>query len=250
MTTASAEATLREWAAAWSAGDSDRLAAIFTDDCVYEDVTMGVLTHGKAELKTFADGIFGAIPDFAIELAAHFAAGGWAGLEWTMSGTQRGDLPGLPATGKPFTLRGSSILELSSGRIARCTDYWDMTAFLKQIGAAVRMKDIPTAKVIFVLQRRKDLTREQCLAQWGGEQHLAIVSKLPGLTMWVQNHVNSGPADPVCDGIGELWFANDALMHAALNSPEMAAAVEDARRFLDMQHTGMILVEEKAVVGS
>ena len=135
MTITSAEAALEEWAAAWSAGDTDRLAAIFTDDCVYEDVTMGVLTHGKAELKAFAGGIFAAIPDFAIELSSRFAVGGWAGLEWAMSGTHRGDLPGLPATGKPFTLRGSSVLELSADRIGRCTDYWDMTAFLKQIGA-------------------------------------------------------------------------------------------------------------------
>ena len=135
MTITSAEAALGEWAAAWSAGDTGRLAAIFTDDCVYEDVTMGVLTHGKAELKAFAGGIFAAIPDFAIDLSSRFAAGGWAGMEWAMSGTHRGDLPGLPATGKPFTLRGSSILELSSDRIERCTDYWDMTALLKQIGA-------------------------------------------------------------------------------------------------------------------
>jgi steroid delta-isomerase-like uncharacterized protein len=135
MAITSTEAALQEWAAAWSTGDTDRLASIFTDDCVYEDVTMGVLTHGKAELKAFADGIFAAIPDFAIKLSSRFASGGWAGMEWTMSGTHRGDLPGLPATGKPFTLRGSTILELSPYRIGRCTDYWDMVTFLKQIGA-------------------------------------------------------------------------------------------------------------------
>ena len=91
------------------------------------------------------------------------------------------------------------------------------------------------AKVIFVLQRRAGLTREQALAQWSGEQHVAIVGKLPGLTRYVQNHVGSAPAEPVCDGIGELWFPNDELMNAALSSPEMAAAVEDAKRFLDME---------------
>jgi steroid delta-isomerase-like uncharacterized protein len=135
MTMSSTDTALQEWAAAWSAGDADRLAAIFTGGCVYEDGTMGVLTRGKAELKAFADGIFAAIPDFAVELSSRFTAGPWAGMEWTMSGTHRGDLPGLPATGKPFTLRGASILELSSGQLARCTDYWDMVSFLKQIGA-------------------------------------------------------------------------------------------------------------------
>src|SRR6201989_663423 len=126
MTMSSTDTALGEWAAAWSAGDADRLASIFTDDCLYEDGTMGVLTRGKAELKAFADGIFAAIPDFTVELSSLFTSGPWAGLEWAMSGTHRGDLPGLPATGKPFTLRGSSILELSSDRIGRCTDYLDM----------------------------------------------------------------------------------------------------------------------------
>ena len=105
------------------------------------------------------------------------------------------------------------------------------------------------AKVIFVLQRRAGLTREQALAHWSGEQHVAIVGKLPGLTRYVQNHVDSAPAEPVCDGIGELWFATDDLMNQALNSPEMAAAVEDAKRFLDMERTGMFLVQEKILVG-
>jgi uncharacterized protein (TIGR02118 family) len=105
------------------------------------------------------------------------------------------------------------------------------------------------AKVIFVLQRRAGLTREQALAQWSGEQHVAIVGKLPGLTRYIQNHVDSAPAEPVCDGIGELWFATDDLMNEALNSPEMAAAVEDAKRFLDMERTSMILVQEKILAG-
>jgi steroid delta-isomerase-like uncharacterized protein len=135
MTSTSAEAVLEEWAAAWGAGDADRLAAIFTDDCVYGDVTMGVLTNGKAELKAFAAGIFAAIPDFAIELSSRFARRrlGRNGMDHVRD--HRGDLPGLPAAGKPCTLRGSSILELSADRIGRCTDYWDMTVFLKQIGA-------------------------------------------------------------------------------------------------------------------
>src|SRR5690349_3077603 len=105
------------------------------------------------------------------------------------------------------------------------------------------------AKVIFVLQRRAGLTREQALEHWSGEQHAAIVGKLPGLTRYVQNHVGAAPAEPVCDGIGELWFATDDLMNEALNSPATAAGVADAKRFLDMERTGMILVQEKTLVG-
>jgi uncharacterized protein (TIGR02118 family) len=105
------------------------------------------------------------------------------------------------------------------------------------------------AKVIFILQRRSGTTREECLDYWAGEHHTSIVRKLPGLTRWVQNHVVSAPAEPAaCDGVGELTFASDEVMQTALNPPEMAAAVEDARNFLDMDRTGLVIVEEKLVV--
>jgi hypothetical protein len=38
-------------------------------------------------------------------------------------------------------------------------------------------------------------------------------------------------------------------MTEALNSAEMATAVEDAKNFLDMEKTGMVIVQEQSVVG-
>ena len=37
-------------------------------------------------------------------------------------------------------------------------------------------------------------------------------------------------------------------MEKALNSPEMGAAVEDAKNFLDMEKTGLLIVREEAVI--
>jgi uncharacterized protein (TIGR02118 family) len=105
------------------------------------------------------------------------------------------------------------------------------------------------AKMIFVLQRRTDITRRQCLEYWSGHHHTQLVSLLPGLTRWRQNHVVSAPGEPVCDGIGELWFESDEALEAALSSAEMAAAVEDAGNFLDMERTGLVIVEEKTPIG-
>jgi hypothetical protein len=79
------------------------------------------------------------------------------------------------------------------------------------------------SKVIFVVHRRSDMSREECHEHWGGEDHASIVRTLPGLTRAVQNHVVSAP--------GELWFASDAAMEQALSSPAMEAAVEHAKDF-------------------
>jgi uncharacterized protein (TIGR02118 family) len=105
------------------------------------------------------------------------------------------------------------------------------------------------SKVIFILQRRDGTTREQCLEYWAGDRHTSIVGRIPGLTRWIQNHVVSAPGEPAaCDGVGELWFESDDAMQRALSSPEMEAAVEDAENFLDMANTGLVIVEEKAIL--
>jgi hypothetical protein len=45
-----------------------------------------------------------------------------------------------------------------------------------------------------------------------------------------------------------MWFDGEEGMTAALNSPEMAAAIEDAKNFLDMDRTGMIIVHEQTII--
>lgn len=44
---------IEAWARLWTAHDMDRLLPLFTEDVVYEDVTMGVVNHGVAELRAF-----------------------------------------------------------------------------------------------------------------------------------------------------------------------------------------------------
>jgi uncharacterized protein (TIGR02118 family) len=72
---------------------------------------------------------------------------------------------------------------------------------------------------------------------------------VPGLMRWVQNHAIAVPSEGAADGVGELWFDSPAAMEQAMNSPQMAAAVEDARRFLNLERTYALVVEEKTVMG-
>ena len=117
MVTSKMEKILDDWATAWSSHDPERVIALFTDDCVYEDVTFGAVNRGKAELRAFANGTFAAVPDFKVSLVTQFVAGNRGAMEWTMSGTHKGDFPGLPATGKLFSsIRGATIVELKEGK--------------------------------------------------------------------------------------------------------------------------------------
>src|SRR6476620_4456797 len=119
------------FAATWSSHDLDKVLPLYTDDCVYEDVTLGVVNHGKDELRGFGELFIAGFPDVRFEMVSGFITGPWAAGEWTMIGTHRGALPGLPATGKSISIRGVSLLELADGKIRRCSDYWDMATLLR-----------------------------------------------------------------------------------------------------------------------
>src|SRR6267378_382024 len=123
-----------EWAEGWSRHDMKRVASVFTDDCVYEDVALGVVNRGKEQLKAFGDGFIAGVPDLSVDVTSRFASGDMAAAEWRMSGTHTGDLPGMPATGKKFSLRGVSTFQLRGDRVVRCSDYWDLATFQKQLG--------------------------------------------------------------------------------------------------------------------
>jgi steroid delta-isomerase-like uncharacterized protein len=128
------ERTIVEHWAAWSAHDMDRVAALFTENLVYEDVTMGVVNRGAAELRKFGEGFFSGFPDVTFEVGFSFANGASGGSEWVMRGTHTGDMPRMPATGKRIEVRGASVFEFAGDKIQRCSDYWDMATFLKQLG--------------------------------------------------------------------------------------------------------------------
>lgn len=135
MATSDLERLLDDWARAWTSNDPERVLALFADDGVFEDVTFGVVARGKEAIRSYASVAFAAVPDFKYEVRSRFAARQWAAIEWAMSGTHKGDFPGMPATGKRFSsVRGVTILELADDKIRRESDYWDAATLLKQVG--------------------------------------------------------------------------------------------------------------------
>jgi steroid delta-isomerase-like uncharacterized protein len=128
------ENMVKGYYAAWNSHDVERIISFFTEKGVYEDVAGGLVSRGKKEISKYAEMTFVWSPDVKFEMKSFFSAGDWIGSEWLMKGTHKGDIPGLPATGKRFSIRGASVTELRKGKISRNTDYWNMLSFLQQVG--------------------------------------------------------------------------------------------------------------------
>jgi len=69
------------------------------------------------------------------------------------------------------------------------------------------------------------------------------------LKKWIQNIPAELPNATAAEGIGELWFDTAEAMQQGMASAEMAAAVEDGKRFADMERAYVMVVDETTVIG-
>jgi len=120
----------KQWIAAWNSHTPDKMLPLFTEDVLYEDVAFGEVNHGKAELSKFAASEFDAVPDLELKLLRADIHGGHGTIEWSFSGTDKG----IYKTGKKFSVRGVSVIDVRDGKIFRNLDFYDSGTIMRQVG--------------------------------------------------------------------------------------------------------------------
>ena len=105
-------------------------------------------------------------------------------------------------------------------------------------------------KMMFMLHRKTGFTREECVAEWTGAQHLSGLDglKAAGLRRYIQNPATGEEREGAPDGIGELWFDDPTAMDRVMTGPAMATMFKDAERFLDLDRSYPLVVEESVLV--
>lgn len=103
-------------------------------------------------------------------------------------------------------------------------------------------------KLIFICHKRPELDATEFAAAWSSPRHAAVVEKIPGLKKYVHNYVGTSDDAHAPDGIGELWFETDAALENAMSS-ELGAAVDDAKKFLDLEPTYAVPADEATIIG-
>ena len=124
---------LKQWIEAENSHDVEKVLPLLTDDIVIEDMTFGVAMKGKDDIKKIYPTLFAAAPDFKLEPKAWVTDDKSFAMEIVYSGTQKGDFPGLPATGKRFSIRTCSFGEFENGKIKGRRDYWDLVTLREQL---------------------------------------------------------------------------------------------------------------------
>jgi ketosteroid isomerase-like protein len=114
----------KEYSGAWAAHDPDAIAAMHTEDSVFE-LHDGASATGRAAVRALIATLLAIVPDLRFELKrAHFGAEHFV-TEYVMSGT---------AEGKPLAIAGADVFTMREGLVGRKDTYLDWLAYQRQVG--------------------------------------------------------------------------------------------------------------------
>jgi steroid delta-isomerase-like uncharacterized protein len=74
------------------------------------------------------------VPDLRVTIEDMVAEGDKVAVAWTGEGTHRGELLGIPPTGRRLEINGISIYRLAEGKIAEQWERWDRLVLMQQLG--------------------------------------------------------------------------------------------------------------------
>ena len=125
---------VRRFIAKFNEGRLDEIDAEYDQNYVL-DFPGGPAGTGKQGIRSAATEFRAAFPDLRFATEDLFDEGERAAWRWTMTGTHKGKLGPVPASGRKVQVHGISIITLREGRILRDRVRADMVGLLAQIGA-------------------------------------------------------------------------------------------------------------------
>jgi steroid delta-isomerase-like uncharacterized protein len=119
-----------------NAHDAGALAALYADSSGLVEPAGTFM--GREAVSEYWSRLFEAFPDVKARDTFKAEKGDTAINEWTLTGTNTGPMETpegiMPATGKPFTIRGCDVLTVRDGLILEHRAYYDQVAFMSQLG--------------------------------------------------------------------------------------------------------------------
>jgi steroid delta-isomerase-like uncharacterized protein len=121
--------------AAYNRHDAADFAASWTEGGVLRVMASGPVYEGRDQIEAGALERFRAFPDWHLHLHGVYECGEHAWLEWTVTGTHKGEFFGIPPTHRPFEVAACSHMTFApDGLFASDDVYFDMATLLRQLG--------------------------------------------------------------------------------------------------------------------
>jgi steroid delta-isomerase-like uncharacterized protein len=90
--------------------------------------------HGPEEYKQFITTYRNAFPDLHMTIDDQIAEADEVVNRWTARGTHKGDLRGIPPTGRQITVMGMYVARITGGKIMEEWGIFDALGMMQQLG--------------------------------------------------------------------------------------------------------------------
>lgn len=119
---------------AWNSHDFAQVAALYHPDCQGIDVGQAEMYQGVEGLRQIFAYYWTAFPDLHFELDECVAAPNALAIFWRATGTHRGSIQHIPATGRAVEIRGATHHRIKQGKIDHSLYIWDTAGLLRGLG--------------------------------------------------------------------------------------------------------------------
>ena len=134
----SPEAAIRAYVAAWNAHDGAVAVQQLAPGGTYIDPMLPGPIAGD-DFARYVESLAEAFPDVAFKIEDIIVRGDRAVLQWRMTGTNTGPLPGFPGpTGRVVDLPGVDIIDVGPNGIVTIVGYFDQVTFCTQLGVELQ----------------------------------------------------------------------------------------------------------------
>jgi steroid delta-isomerase-like uncharacterized protein len=116
----------------WNKGNLDVIDETHADGYVLHDPTGDI--QGTEGLKQFVMVYRTAFPDFHVTIEDEIAEGDMVVLRWTVTGTHKAELMGIPPTNKRVTMTGITMGRIASRKILEAWNSLDALGMMQQLG--------------------------------------------------------------------------------------------------------------------
>ncbi len=115
-------------------GNLNALHHDYAENAIVEDSMYEKPFIGRAAIMERKNVITSAASDANITIKNRIVTGNQVTAEWVATGVHTGDLPGLPASGRPFSIHGVTVVVRHEGKIVREALYYDANQLYRQLG--------------------------------------------------------------------------------------------------------------------
>ena len=134
MSTETNKATVRRMIEqVWNEHRLDLIEEFFSEDIIQHVAGYPSSSGLEAIREATAMGL-NAFPDQQITIEGEIAEGDTVAAHWTATGTHKGEIFGIPPTGKQFTHAGMTFYRLANARIVETWFLADYLGLMQQLG--------------------------------------------------------------------------------------------------------------------